>query len=508
MGIFDSIKSALGFRQPAPAPEPEPAPGGVFGSHRITEDGYLVRNEFDFSNYQNFRAMQDDLPHQRCNYDTTVDVDRVQGLNQLARTDPLTGQKEYISEDRFWSQHGYDKDNYLNIASHVPEINAKLEGLSGEEAGRVIAGLKNDEDENVRLCADMYFNPNYSQRIHAVKFGDQYEIDGGRHRVEALAEVKERDRMKAIQNGQDFDESLYNLPVTVTDHYQMPGYSMGADTGYKIKMPSMFASQADERGYELPGNAYAPVPAGQMNAGTMPAPVRPEPVTAPNAGYDQDVIRRPETPEQKEARLASEQENIQNQPNMATPMESFRQNQPVQDSAPVIRTPQRMDGQPYTPLRSQGPQQDIPAVQPQQQTQPEDSRNAISNQEVSMAPRTESGHDFQQGRESDHSQGPDLTPQAGYGRDSAQSMEPAHSQGPDLAPRQEYDRNSSQGMGPTRSQGPDLGPRSGYGKGSEQSGNSMPEKNASPAQDASRTTGPSPESGANQSRTRGQGMSM
>ena len=516
MDIFGRIKEALGFSQPAPAPEPEPAAGGVFGSHRITEDGYLVRNEFNFNNYMNFKAMEDDLPHLRCNYDTTVDVDKVEGLNQLARTDPFTGQKEYISEDRFWQQHGYDKDSYLKIASHVPEINEKLDGLSGEEAGRVIAGLKNSEDENVRLCADMYFNPNYKQRIHAVKFGDQYEIDNGRHRVEALAEVKERDRMKAIQNGQDFDESRYNLPVTVTGYYQMPGYSMGADPGYKIQMPSMFASQTEGQGSEQPGNAYAPVPAGQMNAGTGSAPVRPEPVAAQNTGYDQDVIRRPETPEQKEARLASEQENVQNQPNVATPMESFRQNQPVQNSAPVTHVPQRMDGLPYEPLRSQAPQQNAPTYQPQQNTQayqpqqmtsPEASMNARPNQVASMAPRSEQGRDNMQGREPAPYQGLDLTPGSEQSRDNMQGRESAPYQGPDLTPRSGQGQNPMQGRESAPYQGPDLTPRSGQGRGSEPSRNAMPEKNNSPSQEASRGTGPSSDSGAGMDRPRSQGIS-
>ena len=248
MGILDSIKNALGFSQPAAAPEPEAAPAETLGGHRITEDGQLVRNEFNFNNYINFKRMEKNLPSQKCNYDTTVNINQVEGMNQLTHRNPRTGEREPFSEDRFWGQHHYDKDNYLNIASHVPEINDKLDGLTGEEAGRVIAGLEKDPDENVRHCAQMYFDPNFSQRIHAVKFGDQYEIDGGRHRVEALAEVMERDRAEAIQNGQEFDESRYNLPVTVTEQYQMPGYGMSTPSSDKIVMPSRFASQTDEYG--------------------------------------------------------------------------------------------------------------------------------------------------------------------------------------------------------------------------------------------------------------------
>ena len=57
---------------------------------------------------------------------------------------------ESRDSDRFWNQHGLSKSDYTELASHIPEVQSRLN--SGESLQSVM------HDPKVGACANCYFN--------------------------------------------------------------------------------------------------------------------------------------------------------------------------------------------------------------------------------------------------------------------------------------------------------------------------------------------------------------
>ncbi len=103
------------------------------------------------------------------------------------------------SEDNFWKHHGNTHADYSEIASHIPEVQDRL------NAGESIESIRQDPD--LKNCADAYFNEN--NMPEAVKYGDTYiHNDDGRHRILAA------------------QEQGHNMPIKVVGEYTGKGESV------------------------------------------------------------------------------------------------------------------------------------------------------------------------------------------------------------------------------------------------------------------------------------------
>lgn len=95
----------------------------------------------------------------------TIDPADVEGISFTDR--------EMSNPDIFWNMRGYPKDNYLEIASHIPEVQQQLD--QGKNLEEICS------DPNLKTCAVLYFDP--QNMVSAEKSGPYYTIAGGRHRV-------------------------------------------------------------------------------------------------------------------------------------------------------------------------------------------------------------------------------------------------------------------------------------------------------------------------------------
>lgn len=109
------------------------------------------------------------------------------------------------SEENFWNHHGNTHDDYKEIASHIPEVQNRL------NAGESIESIR--QDPNLKNCADAYFNEN--NMPEAVKYGNTYiHNDDGRHRILAAQEYGYDMPIKVVGEytgkGESADPSSYN----------------------------------------------------------------------------------------------------------------------------------------------------------------------------------------------------------------------------------------------------------------------------------------------------------
>lgn len=121
--------------------------------------------------WNNLEAYTED----QCGYENggvveSVDINSIEGiyLSSYESDNPKT----------FWSIHKTDGtlDTFLEIASHIPEVQSRL------DAGVSLEALM--EDEVLGTCAGIYFNPESSNAPRIVKGEGFYRFDSnGRHRI-------------------------------------------------------------------------------------------------------------------------------------------------------------------------------------------------------------------------------------------------------------------------------------------------------------------------------------
>ena len=82
------------------------------------------------------------------------------------------------SREHFWEDHGRTKEQFLEIASHIPEVKERLSN------GETLDSIK--QDTKLESCVSSYFE----KPIQVEKFENCYMfVDDGRHRIAAAAEL-------------------------------------------------------------------------------------------------------------------------------------------------------------------------------------------------------------------------------------------------------------------------------------------------------------------------------
>ncbi len=100
------------------------------------------------------------------------------------------------SEQAFWAYKRHPKEDYMELASHIPEVQDRL------NAGESLSSL--ERDPVVGECAKQYFDPANMPTVS--QYGDTFIADGGnRHRIIAAQELG------------------YDIPVRVSDVYEPNG---------------------------------------------------------------------------------------------------------------------------------------------------------------------------------------------------------------------------------------------------------------------------------------------
>ena len=92
------------------------------------------------------------------------------------------GNTEAADSSIFWSQHesGGTRESFVEIASHIPEVEGLLQaGLSLDEIR---------ENNSLERCVNIYFDPSNIPRV--IQSRGYYEFDSnGRHRILAAREA-------------------------------------------------------------------------------------------------------------------------------------------------------------------------------------------------------------------------------------------------------------------------------------------------------------------------------
>ena len=87
------------------------------------------------------------------------------------------GETDIEDPSRFWNMHNGSKEDWMDTASHIPEVQSRLDG------GETLQSLL--DDDRLGRCAQAYFNPDSSKAIEVDEMpGGGYMFNGdGRHRI-------------------------------------------------------------------------------------------------------------------------------------------------------------------------------------------------------------------------------------------------------------------------------------------------------------------------------------
>lgn len=93
------------------------------------------------------------------------------------------GDSEVENPDRFWGMHNGSKEDWMNTASQIPEVQQRLD--NGESLDSLL------DDDQLGRCAQAYFNPDSSKAIEVDEMPDGgYMFNGdGRHRIIAARQA-------------------------------------------------------------------------------------------------------------------------------------------------------------------------------------------------------------------------------------------------------------------------------------------------------------------------------
>ena len=95
-----------------------------------------------------------------------IDPHEIQDINSLG--------------DNFWNHHGNTKEDYMNLASKLPEVQEQL------ASGKTLDEIK--QNPELHDTAAAYYNPDKMIHVYQDENGYHFE-DDGRHRLEAAKEV-------------------------------------------------------------------------------------------------------------------------------------------------------------------------------------------------------------------------------------------------------------------------------------------------------------------------------
>ena len=223
MGIFNNLYHSV-FGQDSQqdaAPAKSYESSGVFEGHDLDEHGRLVTDPLNMEAYEDYLQKKDEYkpnPYYKGGEQHTAYVNpyQLQGIDLLG------------TEESFWEmslrKNGLTREDSINIASRLPEVNEALSETNDPvERSQIIGNLMQSEDQELAKCASAYYaNPN--EFPETVKIGNNYEnVRDGRHREISALLAADRAKEEAYANGQPFDPDAFRYPVKVNGEQVAPG---------------------------------------------------------------------------------------------------------------------------------------------------------------------------------------------------------------------------------------------------------------------------------------------
>jgi len=121
---------------------------------------------------------------------TTVDANNIHGVDTFGVD---------VQSDEFWNHHGNTHEDYSELASHIPEVQERLD--NGEELSSI------QRDPEIGATATQYFDESHMPRV--AQYGDTYIAqDDGRHRILAAQEQGHDIPVKVVGEFQDNSQSI------------------------------------------------------------------------------------------------------------------------------------------------------------------------------------------------------------------------------------------------------------------------------------------------------------
>ena len=246
MGIFDGIRQAFRGKQTA-APAEQPIEPLV----------YEQRPKIPLS----------PLPKSIRKMPRAQHIDR---LGMMHAKDIGFGQGFGPEQKDFWEYkeqrpNGHSKADYLEMASHIPEVRERLS--NGESLESLM------RDDRVGACATQYYSPDQMIKVESFPDGHYEFSSGGRHRIAAAQELG------------------IEIPVQVNEHGNKDGYSISP--WEKQERYEALSDYMNDRGYSETDSAmYEADPEWQRLYKEYDHPVNAWEATEPSGGEkDVDPLR-------------------------------------------------------------------------------------------------------------------------------------------------------------------------------------------------------------------------
>ena len=104
-----------------------------------------------------------------------------------------------MDSEQFWNHHGNTKEDYIQIAEKIPDVQKEL------DSGKTLEEIRKNPELQPTVHA--YFDPNNMVKVEVNQDGSYSFIDDGRHRV-----------MAAMECGSQIPVKVENMPETVEQH--------------------------------------------------------------------------------------------------------------------------------------------------------------------------------------------------------------------------------------------------------------------------------------------------
>lgn len=174
---------------------------GMANDLYASDDSRFVNGTINVNQYNEYLQSDKDDSITRTRLD--VPVIEITNSNNIHRIDLFGASKD---DEKFWNHHGRSKEDFLELASHIPEVHKRM------AAGETLDSLYSDPE--VGDCARLYFDK--TQMPSVDKYGDTY-IAGGDNRHRILA-------------AQEFG---YDIPLKVTDVLESPTQKTKLNAEYR-----------------------------------------------------------------------------------------------------------------------------------------------------------------------------------------------------------------------------------------------------------------------------------
>jgi hypothetical protein len=164
----------------------EPAESALSGIASDLINGRYVAGSVNTDQYLEFLSKYDqkELTHQSLGNSSRIVNTSASNIHDV----DLFGS----SREAFWNHHGHTKADYHELASHIPEVQSRL------NAGESLSSIR--QDPKIGKCAELYFEPKNMPQVSQYK--DTYISQGdNRHRILAA------------------QEQGYDIPVNVVGEY-------------------------------------------------------------------------------------------------------------------------------------------------------------------------------------------------------------------------------------------------------------------------------------------------